>query len=185
MKLDYFRKTIKQSKALGKRISTQFRTKVKTRRLGEGIGFLIATAFLLTAGANIWVILATKARVFQDEQNISPKDVGLVLGTSKKLIGGDENPFFAGRIESAAQLYHSGKIKHFILSGDNNTKYYNEPLDMKLALVAKGVPEARITLDYAGFRTLDSVIRCKEIFGQQSITIITQKVPQLSGVVYF
>ena len=145
------------------------------RRIIEGIGFLIAAAFLFTVGANTWVILTTKDRVFFEEQNISSKKVALVLGTSKKLIGGEENPFFANRIESAAQLYHAGKIKHLILSGDNNTRYYNEPLDMKLALKAKGVPEKNITLDYAGFRTLDSVIRCKEIFGQHRITIVTQK----------
>ena len=145
------------------------------RRLFEGVGFLIAVAFLFTVGANIWVILTTRDRVFLDEQYISSKNVALVLGTSKKLMGGEENPFFANRIESAALLFHAGKIRHFILSGDNNTKYYNEPLDMKLALLAKGVPEKSITLDYAGFRTLDSVIRCKEIFGQQRITIVTQK----------
>jgi len=145
------------------------------RRLLEGVGFLIAVAFLFTVGANIWVILTTKDRVFLDEQYISSKNVALVLGTSKKLMGGEENPFFTNRIESAALLFHAGKIRHFILSGDNNTKYYNEPLDMKLALLAKGVPEKSITLDYAGFRTLDSVIRCKEIFGQQRITIVTQK----------
>lgn len=145
------------------------------RRFLEGIGFLIGAVLLFTIAANAWVILSTKDRVFVEGQNISATDVALVLGTSKRLIGGEENPFFANRIESAAQLYSTGKIKHFILSGDNNTRYYNEPLDMKVALVAKGVPEKNITLDYAGFRTLDSVIRCKEIFGQQKITIVTQK----------
>ena len=74
----------------------------------------------------------------------------------------------------AATLYSMGKIDHFILSGDNSTKYYNEPLEMQKALVKKGVPESAITLDYAGLRTLDSVVRSKKIFGQDKITIITQ-----------
>lgn len=39
----------------------------------------------------------------------------------------------------------------------------------------KGVPENRIFEDFAGFRTLDSVVRAKEIFGQDSITIISQQ----------
>jgi SanA protein len=30
-------------------------------------------------------------------------------------------------------------------------------------------------LDYAGFRTLDSVVRCREVFSEDSITIISQE----------
>ena len=74
----------------------------------------------------------------------------------------------------AAELYQSGKVKYFIVSGDNRTKYYNEPIEMKKALVKSGVPDSVITLDYAGLRTLDTIVRCKEIFGQDTITIITQ-----------
>src|SRR5204862_2438607 len=100
--------------------------------------------------------------------------VALVLGTSHRSVGGGPNPFFQHRIETAAELYQLGKIDHFILSGDNSTKFYNEPLEMRRALIKKGVPDSAITLDYAGLRTLDSVVRCKMIFGQHKITIITQ-----------
>ena len=65
-------------------------------------------------------------------------------------------------------------MDHFILSGDNSTKYYNEPETMRRALIALGVPDSVITLDFAGLRTFDSIVRSKEIFGQDSITIITQ-----------
>ncbi|HMG93801.1 MAG TPA: ElyC/SanA/YdcF family protein, partial [Chryseolinea sp.] len=78
------------------------------------------------------------------------------------------------RMETAAQLYKMGKIDHLILSGDNRSKYYNEPIEMQKALIKLGVPTTAITLDYAGLRTLDSIVRCKEIFGQNRITIITQ-----------
>jgi SanA protein len=67
-----------------------------------------------------------------------------------------------------------GKIDHLILSGDNRSMYYNEPIEMRKALIKLGVPTTAITLDYAGLRTLDSIVRCKEIFGQNRITIITQ-----------
>jgi SanA protein len=46
---------------------------------------------------------------------------------------------------------------------------------MKNALVLLGVPDSCITLDYAGLRTLDSVVRGKEIFGQDKFIIVTQK----------
>ena len=77
-------------------------------------------------------------------------------------------------MKTAASLYHMGKITHIIVSGDNRTKFYNEPFEMKKALLKLGVPDSAITLDYAGLRTLDSIIRSKEIFGQDHITIITQ-----------
>jgi len=75
---------------------------------------------------------------------------------------------------TAADLYRNGKALHFILSGDNRTRYYNEPMEMKKALMKLGVPDSVITLDHAGLRTLDSIVRCKEIFGQSNIIIITQ-----------
>lgn len=61
------------------------------------------------------------------------------------------------------------------MSGDNSVKNYNETEDMKFSLMEKGIPEDHIFEDFAGFRTLDSVVRAKEIFGQNSIAIISQK----------
>ena len=100
--------------------------------------------------------------------------VALVLGTSSRLVGGGPNPFFVHRMSRASELYRLKKVDHFILSGDNSTKYYNEPETMRGALMALGVPDSVITLDYAGLRTFDSIVRSKEIFGQDSLTIITQ-----------
>jgi SanA protein len=77
-------------------------------------------------------------------------------------------------MDTAAELYKIGKIDHFILSGDNRSKFYNEPVEMRKALMSRGVPSSAITLDFAGLRTLDSVVRSKEIFGQDKIIIITQ-----------
>ena len=101
-------------------------------------------------------------------------DVALVLGTSPKLMTGAPNPYFHERIQTAATLYREGKIKHIIVSGDNQTRYYNEPAKMLNELVELGVPATGITRDSAGFRTLDSIIRCKKVFGQDNIIIITQ-----------
>lgn len=129
---------------------------------------------LFFLSANIWVVKSTESRVFQDTDQVSDHRVALVLGTSHKLVGGGANPFFDHRMDRAAELYKLGKIDHFIVSGDNRTRYYNEPSEMRKALVARGVPSRAITLDYAGLRTLDSVVRSKEIFGQDKIIIITQ-----------
>ena len=62
-----------------------------------------------------------------------------------------------------------------MVSGDNGKNNYDEPTDFKNELIKKGIPEDKIFLDYAGFRTLDSVVRAKEVFGQFSLTIVSQK----------
>jgi SanA protein len=124
--------------------------------------------------SNIWVVKSTESKVYFDLNKLPEHRVALVLGTSHRVVGGGPNPYFFKRIEMAAALYKLGKIDHFILSGDNRTKFYNEPWEMRKALIKAGVPESAITLDYAGLRTLDSVVRSKKIFGQNKITIITQ-----------
>lgn len=124
--------------------------------------------------SNWWIIRTTSPNIFADYESIPSNPVGLVLGTSSRRPDGSPNPFFHNRMAAAAHLYAIGKIGHIIVSGDNRSRFYNEPLEMKRALVKLGVPESSITLDYAGLRTLDSVVRSKEIFGQDHITIITQ-----------
>jgi SanA protein len=132
-------------------------------------------ALILAIGlCNWWVISSTKTQLYSSIESVPYRKVGIVLGTNKEWHKG-ENPFFKYRIEAASTLFKSGKIKHIIVSGDNHLSYYDEPKDMKDALVKLGVPDSCITLDYAGFRTFDSIIRCKEVFGQDSITIISQE----------
>lgn len=123
---------------------------------------------------NYWVISSTKQQIFSDLATVPYRKVGIVLGTNK-VWRKEENPFFKYRIDAAVALFKAGKIKHIIVSGDNHTSSYDEPKDLKDELVKNGVPDTCITLDYAGFRTFDSVIRCKEVFGQDSITVISQE----------
>ena len=106
-----------------------------------------------------------------DEISKVPKHrVGLVLGTKA---GG--NPYFTHRITAAAALYHAGAVEHLIVSGDNGRAAYNEPMDMRTALIAAGVDSTDITLDFAGFRTLDSVVRALKVFGQYEFIVISQR----------
>lgn len=136
------------------------------------IAFLFVLVIVLAT--NLWVVRSTKSLVLTDYKLLPDSGVALVLGTSHRLVNGSPNPFFHNRMATAAELFKEGKIVHFIVSGDNRTKYYNEPIEMQKALIKLGVPAEAITLDYAGLRTLDSIVRCKEIFGQTNITIITQ-----------
>lgn len=141
------------------------------------IRWLFAIFMLLILGiglCNYWVISSTKEQLYKDINAIPFRKTGIVLGTNKTWRG-EENPFFKYRVQAAAELFIAGKIKHIIVSGDNHVSYYDEPKDMKDALVQLGVPDSCITMDDAGFRTFDSIIRSKEVFGQDSITIISQE----------
>lgn len=114
-------------------------------------------------------------KTFDRLENIEFNEVGVVLGTAKYRAAGGINLYFKYRIDAAVRLFNSGKINFILVSGDNSTKYYNEPEAFKQELIKRGVPEDKIFLDYAGFRTLDSVVRAKKVFGQKKFTIISQK----------
>lgn len=144
-------------------------------KLFKGILYIVLTAGFFVVVCNLWVVLSTKDQLYGTVDELPENKVGLLLGTSKFFRSGNPNTFFRYRVEAAANLVKAGKIEYIIASGDNSEVYYNEPLDMMNALVGLGIPESIITLDYAGFRTFDSVVRSKKIFNQQEITIITQK----------
>jgi len=123
---------------------------------------------------NLWVVYYTRQYNYFSIENLPSNDVALVLGTSRSTERGKENLFFKYRMEATARLFKEGKIKYIILSGNNDSEYYNEPLDMQRALLNLGIPENVMTLDYAGFRTFDSNVRCKQVFNQDNFTIISQ-----------
>lgn len=138
------------------------------------LGFvLLSTSMIFYADYRI--SSSVKNKIYDDIHQIPYNKAGLLLGTSKQLKSGQENLYFYYRIDAAVALFQAKKIDYIVVSGDNSTVQYNEPLDMKKELIKRGIPEDRIYLDYAGFRTFDSVIRMKEIFGQTSFTVISQK----------
>ncbi|OIR05352.1 vancomycin high temperature exclusion protein [mine drainage metagenome] len=136
---------------------------------------IIFFAFVCIFICNSKIESAAKGKLYNSVDSISFNKVGLLLGTSKFMTGGGVNPYYSYRIEAATELFRAKKIKYLIISGDNSTKFYDEPTQMKKDLIAEGIDSSRLFLDYAGFRTFDSMIRLKEIFGQDSVTIISQK----------
>lgn len=118
---------------------------------------------------------AAHGRTHDSPASLPRRAVGLVLGTSPLVAGGRKNLFFEYRMDAAAEAFHLGKIQHLLLSGDNRRRDYSEPAVMRDALLRRGVPAAAMTLDYAGFRTLDSVVRAKEVFGATRVTVISQR----------
>ena len=138
----------------------------------------IATALLLLAwgGSAIAVYAVSSGRVFDSAgiDAVPCRRAAVVLGCVRTLPNGLSNLYFSRRIDAAAELYKAGKVDCIIVSGDNHVKGYDEPSDMKESLVKAGVPDDRIVCDYAGFRTLDTVVRAKKVFGLDSFIIVSQ-----------
>ena len=133
---------------------------------------LVAAVASITLAINLWLTLRASHRIFHSTASIPPADVGIVLGTSR-LVGGRENAHFRVRIDSAATLFKVGRVKHLLLSGDNKESHYNEPRDMRDALIDLGVPPSAMTADALGLRTLDSMVRAREKFGVSRCIIIS------------
>ncbi|MCJ7466110.1 MAG: YdcF family protein [Maribacter sp.] len=145
------------------------------KKILKSIGAIVIFSLLTILVCNVIIYMTARGKTYNALEKIPKNRVGLVLGTSNKLVGGLANPFYTGRIRATVELYNANKIDFILVSGDNATLHYNEPITIKNDLIKRGVPEDKIFLDYAGFRTLDSMVRAKEVFGLDSVTVISQK----------
>ncbi|TDQ59112.1 SanA protein [Mesocricetibacter intestinalis] len=132
---------------------------------------LLLVILLLDLGVGLYV----RKAIYTDAQTIPHRPYGMVLGTSKYFINNSPNLFYHYRLQAAEQLFKTGKIDYLLLSGDNRTLQYNEPRTMQRDLKKNGIEDRFLFPDYAGFRTLDSVIRAKQVFHATPMTIITQR----------
>lgn len=145
------------------------------RRFAVGALLAGASAAAFLCFAETSVGRAAEGRTFSDPEQLPRRRAAVVLGCARHLPDGRENLYFRHRIAAAAKLYGSGRIDYLVVSGDNSRKNYDEPTAMREALVAAGVPAERIYRDYAGFRTLDSVVRAREIFGLEAPVFVSQR----------
>jgi len=122
-----------------------------------------------------YILSETENQTFHNTEEIAHNRVGLLLGTAKFMDNGDINLYYLYRVKAANALFKARKIDFILISGDNGRIDYNEPELFKKDLILLGVPEEKIILDYAGFSTLDSVLRAQKIFGLNSFTVISQK----------
>lgn len=149
-----------------------------TRKRWRSIFFwiLVFPALLLVAavvGCNVWVVASTKGRVHDSTATIERRDIGVVLGTSKKTGPDTPNRHFENRMAAAAALYREGKVSRLLVSGYRDSDYYDETRDMIAKLEGLGVPGEALLADERGVRTLDSIVRVKEIFGFDRVVIVS------------
>ena len=125
--------------------------------------------------ARAMIIRGSTGHEYSAVDAVPKNKVGLVLGCVPRLSNGRANSFFTHRMTAALELYQAEKVEYLLVSGDNHHVLYDEPTAMKAALVAAGVPADRVVCDYAGFRTLDSVVRANKVFLEDSFTVVSQR----------
>lgn len=138
--------------------------------------------FLLMVTLLVIINLSTKGNIYSDINKLPYNRVGLIPGCNKYIARGVINGYYSQRIKAGINLYKSGKIDYILVSGDNAHRSYDEPREMMNSLIEGGIPKNRIYADYAGFRTLDTVVRAKEVFQQSRVTFISQDFHNQRGV---
>ena len=147
----------------------------RTRRIvlfWAAAALIAALEAVLTA---VRLIGATSPRIYSATNDIPAREVGMVLG-APKYSNGRPSPILAGRIQAAADLYHAGKVRTLVVSGASRPKeFYDEISAMTRDLIALGVPEDAIIQDGKGVRTLDSILRMRDVFGYDDFITISQR----------
>jgi vancomycin permeability regulator SanA len=118
-----------------------------------------------------WMYTAPGDRL-RTTADVPRTDVAVVFGAG--LWQGEPSPYLAHRLDAAAELYRSGRVRVVLVTGDNSREDYDEPDAMRTYLTEHGVPDGRIVSDYAGFDTWDSCVRAKKIFGVDEAVLISQ-----------
>ena len=144
------------------------------------VGTIIITLIIVVALS--WIYFSTKEAIYSEISELPYNRVGLIPGCNKYISNGNINYFYVERIESGAKLFREGKIDYILVSGDNALASYDEPREMKKSLIEAGVPKENIVADYAGFRTLDTIVRAKEVFLLTELTFISQNFQNQRGV---
>ena len=147
----------------------------RTRRIvlfWTAAALIAALEAVLPAG---WLVGKTSPRIYSSVNDIPARKVGMVLGCPE-YSNGRPSPIIAGRLQAAAELYHAGKVQILVVSGaDYPERFYNEIPAMKRGLVVLGVPEDAIIGDEKGLRTLDSILRMRDVFGYDDFITISQR----------
>lgn len=137
-----------------------------------------AFVIVLTAAAMMAnQVMSSWGKVYatDDVGRLPEVDAALVLGTLTHEASGRLNPGLGHRLGAAVELWRSGKVKYLIVSGNFEGDSYDEPTVMRDVLIERGVPAGVIYRDLAGFRTVTSVVRARDIYGQKRLIVVSQR----------
>ncbi len=148
------------------------------RQIGRGRQTFRIARFLIGSGLVLclapWLGIRWVTRGSRGSVDSAPVNRAAVVLGAGLYPDGTPAPVLMARITTGVDLFKAKKVDTLIMSGDNSRALYDEVTAMKNVAVGLGVPADRVLLDYAGFRTLDSCVRVRKVFGQSRVTIVTQ-----------
>lgn len=145
------------------------------RRILTGVLILGILGGLAALGASLYVVKTTEERIVAPEAvPVENWDCVLVLGAGVRPDGSPSDMLY-DRVRTGLDLYHGGSAPKLLMSGDHGRAEYDEVGCMLGLALEDGVPAADVFLDHAGFSTYESLVRAKEVFGADSLVIVTQK----------
>ncbi len=145
------------------------------KKIFRGLSALIIMIALIVFSLDRYISYKTSPFIYEKLTDLPSQQVGVILGTSKYYRSGGLNQYYQNRIRGAINAYNSGKVRYLLVSGDNAQHSYNEPRTMRKDLIAAGIDPTDIVLDYAGFHTLDSIVRTRKVFDTDNFIIISQR----------
>lgn len=134
----------------------------------------LALLIVFTIAAQTLIHFDTAGRIFDEAKDV-PAAQAVIIPGAAILANRDLSPVFRDRVNTALQLYSSGKVSKILVSGDNSTVEHNEVNPVRNYLLERGVPGEDIFLDHAGFDTYSTMYRAREIFRVESAIIATQE----------
>ena len=138
--------------------------------------FLLISASVLFViwGLHAYILNTSSSRIFHTMETLPPSHTVIILGASVHS-DGKLSPILQDRVDTGLKLYNNGKVKRFLLTGDNRHSNYDEVNSMKNYLLDKNVPESHIFTDPAGIDTYDSMYRSRAIYEVPSAIVVTQQ----------
>ncbi|MDT0676202.1 SanA/YdcF family protein [Autumnicola musiva] len=138
------------------------------------LAICVVLASLIVLGFEAYIQRDTAPLIYDQIENVPPAETVIVLGASVHS-NGKLSPVLQDRIETAIDLYTSGKVEQILVSGDHKTENYDEVGAMRNYLLQHGIPENKILEDHAGFDTYDSMYRSQQVIGISDAIVVTQR----------
>ena len=135
------------------------------------LGALALAVVLLAWLAERRLDQTAEAHSFSDVARLPAVDVALVLGTAPIGPEGGPNVYFVHRLDAAAALWKAGKVKYFIVSGSDR----RAGGDARRPGRARRAGGCDLSTIPAGYRTWDSVLRARDVYGQKRLVIVSQR----------
>ncbi len=145
----------------------------RKRRVGLFFVLVILVAMLLGPISYVWFVSQDARKPYSAIESLEPRPVVIVFGAGV-WPDGTPTPYLQKRLDTAKRMQQAGKVQKILVSGDNSTEHYNEPVAMQNYLVSQGVPKDVVVLDYAGLSTYDTCYRAQDIFKVNKAYVTTQ-----------